>query len=64
MVIIFTRRFFNSHQFFISGQFFFLFLIRFKVEMDISYHFHKIRLEREIFSPTFTREEGFISCLN
>ena len=26
--------------------------------MDISYHFHKIRLKCEIFSPTFTREKG------
>ena len=53
MIIIFRRTFLNSHQFFISRPFFFLLLIRFWVEMDNSYHFHKIRLEREIFSPNF-----------
>ena len=31
--------------------------------MDISYHFHKIPLKCEIFSPTFTtREQDPISC--
>ena len=63
MIIIFKRMFYNSHQFFISRQLF-LFLIRFRVEMDISYHFHKIGLEREIFSPTFTREKSPISFLS
>ena len=42
----------------------FSFLICFRVEMDISYYFHKIRLKCEIFSPTFTREKGRISCLS
>ena len=36
----------------------------FRIEMDISYHFHKMRLKCEIFSPTFTREKGPISCLH
>ena len=36
----------------------FLFLTCFRVEMDISYHFYKIRLN---FSPTFIREKGSIS---
>ena len=34
------------------------------IEMDISYHFYKIRFKYEIFSPTFTREKGPISCLS
>ena len=32
--------------------------------MDISYHFHKIRLKCETFSPTFAREKGPMSCLS
>ena len=36
----------------------------FRVEIGISYHFHKIRLKCEILSPTFTREKGPISCLS
>ena len=31
--------------------------------LSISHHFHKIRSKCEIFSPTFTREKGPISCL-
>ena len=42
----------------------FSFLISFRVEMDISYNFHKMRLKCEIFSPTFPREKGPISCLS
>ena len=63
IIIIFRRRFSNSHQFFYFLTVV-LFLMRFRIEMDISYHFHKIRLEREIFSPTFARENGPISCLS
>ena len=40
------------------------FLACFTVEMDISYHFHKIRSKCKIFSPTFKREKGPISCLS
>ena len=42
----------------------FSFLTCVRVEVDISYHFHTIRLKCEIFSPTFTREKGPISCLS
>ena len=41
----------------------FSFLTCFRVEIDISYHFHKIRSKCEIISPTFTRKKGPISCL-
>ena len=36
----------------------FSFLTCFRVEMDISHYFYKIRLKCEIFSPTFIREKG------
>ena len=42
----------------------FSFLACFRVEIDNSDHFHKIRLKCEIFFPTLTREKGPISCLN
>ena len=40
----------------------FSFLTCFSIEVDISNHFHKTRLKCEIFSLTFTREKGPISC--
>ena len=42
----------------------FSFLTCIRWEMNISHHFKKIRSKCEIFSPTFTREEGPISCLS
>ena len=39
-------------------------LTRFRVEMDISYHFHKIRSKCENFSLTFIREKCPISWLS
>ena len=42
----------------------FSYLTGFRVEIDISYHFHKIRLKCEIFFPTYRREKGTISCLS
>ena len=42
----------------------FSFLTFCRVEMDISYHFHKIRSKYEILSPTFTNVKGPISCLS
>ena len=36
----------------------FSFLTCFPIDIDISYHFYKIRLKCEIFSPTFIREKA------
>ena len=42
----------------------FSFLTWFRVEIDISYHFLKIRLKCKIFSASFAREKGPISYLS